>query len=33
MEKPLKPLIARMGGKTKLADRIISIMPPHKIYI
>jgi DNA adenine methylase len=33
MEKPLKPLISRMGGKTKLADRIISIMPPHKIYI
>jgi len=33
MEKPLKPLIARIGGKTKLADRIISIMPPHKIYI
>jgi DNA adenine methylase len=33
MEKPLKPIICRIGGKTKLADRIVSIMPPHKIYI
>lgn len=31
--KPLKPIIKRIGGKTKMADRIIKIMPSHKTYI
>ena len=31
--KPLKPIISRIGGKSRMADRIISIMPEHKIYI
>ena len=33
MDKPLKTLISRCGGKSLLADRIISIMPEHNIYI
>jgi DNA adenine methylase len=27
------PLVSWLGGKTKLADRIISLMPPHKKYM
>lgn len=28
--KPLLPIFARVGGKTKLADKIISLFPPEK---
>lgn len=31
-DKPLKPIIARAGGKTQLANRIIKEMKPHKVY-
>ena len=29
----VKPIIARIGGKTKLADRLISKFPEHKTYV
>ena len=29
----LKAFISRMGGKKLLADRIVSVMPPHETYI
>jgi len=29
----LQPLIARVGGKTKIAKAIIARMPPHKTYV
>lgn len=32
-QKKLKPIISRIGGKSKMADRIINAMPPHKTYI
>jgi DNA adenine methylase len=31
-DKPLRPIIARAGGKSQLAPRIIKEMKPHKIY-
>jgi DNA adenine methylase len=31
-DKSLRPMIARAGGKTQLADKIISKMKNHKIY-
>ena len=31
-DKALKPIIARPGGKTQLADRIIKKMRPHRVY-
>lgn len=31
-DKPLKPIIARAGGKSQLAEKIISKMKPHRIY-
>ena len=32
-DKPLRPIIARAGGKSQLADKIIRKMKPHEIYI
>ncbi len=29
----LPPILGWVGGKTKLADKIISMMPPHKVYV
>jgi DNA adenine methylase len=29
----LRPPIGRIGGKSKLADTIISLFPPHKTYV
>ena len=29
----LQPMIARVGGKTKIAKEIISLMPDHKTYV
>ena len=29
----MRPLISRVGGKTKLADRLISQFPEHKTYV
>lgn len=29
----LPPILAWVGGKTKLADKIISMMPKHKVYV
>ena len=29
----LPPILGWLGGKTKLADKIISMMPPHKTYV
>jgi|GEM_PF-4380476 len=31
-DKPLRPIIARAGGKSQLAPRIIKTMKPHDIY-
>lgn len=31
-DKPLRPIIARAGGKSQLADKIISKMNSHEIY-
>jgi DNA adenine methylase len=31
--KPLRPPFSRVGGKSKLADKIISVMPPHDTYV
>lgn len=31
-DKPLRPIIARAGGKSQLAPKIIKEMKPHKIY-
>lgn len=31
-DKPLRPIIARAGGKSQLADKIISKMKPHRVY-
>jgi len=32
-DKPLRPPIARAGGKSQIADKIINKIPPHKIYV
>lgn len=32
-DKPLKPIIARAGGKTQLAPKIMARAPPHKVYV
>lgn len=32
-DKPLRPPIARPGGKSQLADKIIDKMKPHKVYV
>jgi DNA adenine methylase len=31
-DKPLRPIIARAGGKSQLADKIISKMKEHRLY-
>ena len=33
MDIPLKPIIARMGGKSQLVDRLIEMIPPHDTYV
>jgi len=33
MDKPLKPAFGRVGGKTKLANKIISLFPAHETYV
>lgn len=33
MDTPLRNAFSRIGGKSKLADRLISMMPPHKTYV
>lgn len=32
-DKPLKPMIARAGGKTKLLPKIMPKIPEHKRYV
>jgi len=32
-DKPLKPPIARAGGKSQIAKKIIDKSPPHKVYV
>lgn len=32
-DRPLKPMIARAGGKTQLAQKIISMAPKHSTYV
>ena len=32
-DKPLRPPIARPGGKSQIADKIINKIPEHKIYV
>lgn len=32
-DKPLKPPIARPGGKSQIADKIIEKAPLHKTYV
>jgi DNA adenine methylase len=29
----MRPIIARVGGKTKLADKLIAMFPDHKTYV
>jgi DNA adenine methylase len=33
MDKPLKPAFGRVGGKTKLAKKIVSLIPSHETYV
>lgn len=33
LDKSLRPIIARAGGKSQLADKIISKMKPHDTYV
>jgi DNA adenine methylase len=30
---PVHPIIPRVGGKSKIAKKIIEMIPPHKIYV
>lgn len=30
---PMKPPFAYFGGKSRLADRIVALLPPHRVYI
>ncbi|AXV09853.1 Methyltransferase (plasmid) [Euzebya pacifica] len=30
---PMKPPFAYFGGKSRLADRIVALLPPHRVYL